>query len=68
LHTTNTSSQTHIDFTGFYKSSTESNIEQLQELEQDRKTPGISIHQNLIDQFSEPQQNFKGNLAKKNTW
>jgi len=64
LHTTNTSRQNHTDFTGFYNSFTESNMNNYKSLNRVRKYLESQYTINLIDQFFESQQSSKAILLK----
>jgi len=64
LHTTNTSSQNHTDFTGFYNSFTESNMNNYKNLNSVRKHLESQYTRNPIDRFFESQQSSKAILLK----
>ena len=64
LHTTNTSSQNHTDFTRFYNSFTESNMNNYKNQNRVRKHLESQYTRNPIDQFFESQQSSKAILLK----
>jgi len=51
LHTANTSSTNHTDFTGFYNSFTECNMNNYKKLNKGRKHLELQYTRNPIDQF-----------------
>ena len=64
LHTSNTPSQNHTDFTGFYNSFTKSNMNKYKNQNRVRKHLESQDTRNPIDQFFESQQSSKEILLK----